>query len=244
MIKIKLPDESVKEYEKGVSVGDVTKDISEGLFRSALGAVVNGKVIGYAEPINEDSDFKVIKFEDKEGKEIFWHTTSHLMAAAIKEIWPDAKFAIGPAIESGFYYDIDLEHRFVPEDLPKIEEKMKEIAKKDLKMVRKEISRNEALEYFKKENQEYKVELIEDLPEDEIITLYEMGDNVFVDLCKGPHLLSTKSIKAIKLNSIAGAYWRGDSDRKMLQRIYGISFEKKKQLDEYKDVTTEKLVKK
>ncbi|MDU4446534.1 MAG: TGS domain-containing protein, partial [Anaerococcus vaginalis] len=126
MIKIKLPDESVKEYEKGVSVGDVTKDISEGLFRSALGAVVNGKVMGYAEPINEDSDFKVIKFEDKEGKEIFWHTTSHLMAVAIKEIWPDAKFAIGPAIESGFYYDIDLEHRFVPEDLPKIEEKMKE----------------------------------------------------------------------------------------------------------------------
>ena len=239
MIKIKLPDESVKEYEKGVSVGDVTKDISEGLFRSALGAVVNGKVMGYAEPINEDSDFKVIKFEDKEGKEIFWHTTSHLMAAAIKEIWPDAKFAIGPAIESGFYYDIDLEHRFVPEDLPKIEEKMKEIAKKDLKMVRKEISRNEALEYFKKENQEYKVELIEDLPEDEIITLYEMGDNVFVDLCKGPHLLSTKSIKAIKLNSIAGAYWRGDSDRKMLQRIYGISFEKKKQLDEYIELQEE-----
>ena len=145
MIKIKLPDESVKEYEKGVSVGDVTKDISEGLFRSALGAVVNGKVMGYAEPINEDSDFKVIKFEDKEGKEIFWHTTSHLMAAAIKEIWPDAKFAIGPAIESGFYYDIDLEHRFVSEDLPKIEEKMKEIAKKDLKMLRKEISINESL---------------------------------------------------------------------------------------------------
>lgn len=232
MIKIKLPDGSVKEYESGVLVGDVTKDISEGLYRAAVGAVVNGKVMGYEEPINEDSDFRVVKFEDAEGKEIFWHTSSHVMAAAIKELWPETKFAIGPAIADGFYYDMDLEHRFTPEDLEKIEKKMKEIAKKDLKLERVEVSRDEALKLFKEEGQDYKVELIEDLPADELITLYKMGD-AFTDLCRGPHLVSTKKIKAIKLKAIAGAYWRGDSDKAMLQRIYGISFEKAKELEEY-----------
>lgn len=232
MIKIKLPDGSVKEYESGVLVGDVTKDISEGLYRAAVGAVVNGRVMGYEEPINEDSDFRVVKFEDAEGKEIFWHTSSHVMAAAIKELWPETKFAIGPAIADGFYYDMDLDHRFTPEDLEKIEKKMKEIAKKDLKLERVEISRDEALKLFKEEGQDYKVELIEDLPADELITLYKMGD-AFTDLCRGPHLVSTKKIKAIKLKAIAGAYWRGDSDKAMLQRIYGISFEKAKELEEY-----------
>ena len=232
MIKIKLPDGSVKEYKSGVLVGDVTKDISEGLYRAAVGAVVNGKVMGYKEPINEDSDFRVVKFEDAEGKEIFWHTSSHVMAAAIKELWPETKFAIGPAIADGFYYDMDLDHRFTPEDLEKIEKKMKEIAKKDLKLERVEISRDEALKLFKEEGQDYKVELIEDLPADELITLYKMGD-AFTDLCRGPHLVSTKKIKAIKLKAIAGAYWRGDSDKAMLQRIYGISFEKAKELEEY-----------
>ena len=232
MIKIKLPDGSVKEYKSGVLVGDVTKDISEGLYRAAVGAVVNGKVMGYEEPINEDSDFRVVKFEDAEGKEIFWHTSSHVMAAAIKELWPETKFAIGPAIADGFYYDMDLDHRFTPEDLEKIEKKMKEIAKKDLKLERVEISRDEALKLFKEEGQDYKVELIEDLPADELITLYKMGD-AFTDLCRGPHLVSTKKIKAIKLKAIAGAYWRGDSDKAMLQRIYGISFEKAKELEEY-----------
>ena len=232
MIKIKLPDGSIKEYESGVLVGDVTKDISEGLYRAAVGAVVNGKVMGYEEPIGEDSDFRVVKFEDAEGKEIFWHTSSHVMAAAIKELWPETKFAIGPAIADGFYYDMDLDHRFTPEDLEKIEKKMKEIAKKDLKLERVEISRDEALKLFKEEGQDYKVELIEDLPADELITLYKMGD-AFTDLCRGPHLVSTKKIKAIKLKAIAGAYWRGDSDKAMLQRIYGISFEKAKELEEY-----------
>ena len=232
MIKIKLPDGSVKEYESGVLVGDVTKDISEGLYRAAVGAVVNGKVMGYEEPINEDSDFRVVKFEDAEGKEIFWHTSSHVMAAAIKELWPETKFAIGPAIADGFYYDMDLDHRFTPEDLEKIEKKMKEIAKADLKLERVEVSRDEALKLFKEEGQDYKVELIEDLPADELITLYKMGD-AFTDLCRGPHLVSTKKIKAIKLKAIAGAYWRGDSDKAMLQRIYGISFEKAKELEEY-----------
>jgi threonyl-tRNA synthetase len=239
MIKLSLPDGSVKEYQDKVTVLDATRDISEGLARAAVGAVVNDKVMGYAEEITEDATFRVVKFDDPEGKEIFWHTSSHLMAAAIKELWPDAKFAIGPAVKDGFYYDIDVEHRFVPEDLPKIEKKMLELAKKDLKLERKVISRQEALDYFTKEGQEYKVRLINDLPEDEVISIYDMGEGVFVDLCRGPHLLSTKTIKAVKLKSIAGAYWRGDSDNEMLQRIYGISFEKKKQLDEYEELQKE-----
>ena len=228
---IKYPDGSQKEYESGVKVSQITGDISEGLLRQSLGAVVNGEILGLDDKVYEDADFKVVKFEDKEGKQIFWHTASHIMAYAIQELYPDTKFAIGPATETGFYYDLDLEHRFVEEDFKAIEDKMKEIAKKDLPVERIEISREEALAYFKEKNQDYKVELINDLPEDEKITMYKIGD--FTDLCKGPHLLSTKKIKAIKLLSIAGAYWRGDSDNKMLQRIYGIAFEKQKQLDEY-----------
>ncbi|KXO16469.1 threonine--tRNA ligase [Clostridiales bacterium KA00134] len=230
-MKIKLPDGSIKSYEKSVSVLDVTKDISEGLARVALGAIVNGKTMGMEEMINEDSDFKVVKFEDKEGKEIFWHTSSHLMAHAIQNLFPDAKFAIGPAIENGFYYDIDLDHRFTPDDLVHIENEMKKLVKENLSVKKISISHKDAIEYFKNKGQDYKVELIEDLPEDEALSIYEMGD--FADLCKGPHLSSIKAIKAFKLLSIAGAYWRGDENRKMLQRIYGISFEKKSQLDEY-----------
>ena len=228
---IKYPDGSQKEYESGVKVSEITGDISQGLLRQSLGAVVNGEILGLDDKVYEDSDFKVVKFEDKEGKQIFWHTASHIMAYAIQELYPDTKFAIGPSTETGFYYDLDLEHRFVEEDFKAIEDKMKEIAKKDLPVERIEISREEALAYFKEKNQDYKVELINDLPEDEKITMYKIGD--FLDLCKGPHLLSTKKIKAIKLLSIAGAYWRGDSDNKMLQRIYGIAFEKQSQLDEY-----------
>ncbi|MBS6105259.1 MULTISPECIES: threonine--tRNA ligase [Anaerococcus] len=238
MIKITLPDNSVKEYEAGVSVGQVTKDISEGLYRQALGAVVNGVTRGYMEPINEDSDFRVVKFDDPEGKEIFWHTSSHVMAAAIQALWPDTKFAIGPAIADGFYYDMELDHRFVPEDFEKIEKKMLEIAKADHKMERIEISRDEALKMFEEMGQDYKIELINDLPEDELITLYKMGD-AFIDLCRGPHLESTKKIKAVKLKTIAGAYWRGDSDKQMLQRLYGISFEKAKQLAEWEELQKE-----
>ena len=228
---IKYPDGSQKEYQSGVKVSEITGDISQGLLRQSLGAVVNGEILGLDDKVYEDSDFKVVKFEDKEGKQIFWHTASHIMAYAIQELYPDTKFAIGPSTETGFYYDLDLEHRFVEEDFKAIEDKMKEIAKKDLPVERIEISREEALAYFKEKNQDYKVELINDLPEDEKITMYKIGD--FTDLCKGPHLLSTKKVKAIKLLSIAGAYWRGDSNNKMLQRIYGIAFEKQKQLDEY-----------
>lgn len=228
---IKYPDGSQKEYESGVKVSQITGDISEGLLRQSLGAVVNGEILGLDDKVYEDSDFKVVKFEDKEGKQIFWHTASHIMAYAIQELYPDTKFAIGPSTETGFYYDLDLEHRFVEEDFKAIEDKMKEIAKKDLPVEKIEISREDALAHFKEKGQDYKVELIEDLPADEKITMYKIGD--FLDLCKGPHLLSTKKIKAIKLLSIAGAYWRGDSNNKMLQRLYGIAFEKQSQLDEY-----------
>ncbi len=228
---IKYPDGSQKEYESGVKVSQITGDISEGLLRQSLGAVVNGEILGLDDKVYEDADFKVVKFEDKEGKQIFWHTASHIMAYAIQELYPDTKFAIGPSTETGFYYDLDLEHRFVEEDFKAIEDKMKEIAKKDLPVERIEISREEALKHFKEKGQDYKVELINDLPADEKITMYKIGD--FIDLCKGPHLLSTKKIKAIKLLSIAGAYWRGDSNNKMLQRLYGIAFEKQSQLEEY-----------
>lgn len=228
---IKYPDGSQKEYQSGVKVSEITGDISQGLLRQSLGAVVNGEILGLDDKVYEDADFKVVKFEDKEGKQIFWHTASHIMAYAIQELYPDTKFAIGPSTETGFYYDLDLEHRFVEEDFKAIEDKMKEIAKKDLPVERIEISREEALKYFKEKGQDYKVELINDLPADEKITMYKIGD--FTDLCKGPHLLSTKKIKAIKLLSIAGAYWRGDSNNKMLQRLYGIAFEKQSQLEEY-----------
>lgn len=228
---ITLPDGEKKEFEKGISVGEVTKSISEGLYRDSVGAKVNDKVLGNADKINEDSTFKVLKLDDLEGQKILWHSASHLMAYAIETLYPNTKFAIGPAIDSGFYYDMDLDHRFVEEDFQAIEKKMIELAREDLKIVRVDITRDAAIKYFKEKGQDYKVELIEDLGEDEPITLYQMGE--FTDLCRGPHLESTKKIKAVKLLSIAGAYWRGDSNNKMLQRIYGIAFDKKKKLDEY-----------
>ena len=230
-IKITLPDNSVREYPKGITVLEVAKDISEGLARVALGAVVNGETMGMQETIDEDADIRIVKFEDKEGKDIFWHTSAHIMAYAVMKLFPDVKFAIGPSIENGFYYDFDTEHRFTPEDLERIEEEMKKIAKEGHELKRYTMPRDEALEYFKEKGEVYKVDLIENLPEDEIISFYELGD--FVDLCRGPHLLDTKKVKQIKLLSIAGAYWRGDENNKMLQRIYGTTYEKKKDLEEY-----------
>ncbi|GFN36056.1 threonine--tRNA ligase [Tepidimicrobium xylanilyticum] len=230
-IKIILPDNSVREYYKGVTVLEIAKDISEGLARVALGAVVNGKTKGMQETIEEDSDFRLVKFEDKEGKEIFWHTSAHIMALAVKRLFPDVKFAIGPAIEDGFYYDFDTEHRFTPEDLEKIEEEMKRIVKENHTLERFVMPRDEAIKYFEERGEIYKVDLIENFPEDEEISFYKLGE--FVDLCAGPHLLDTKRVKAIKLLSIAGAYWRGDEKNKMLQRIYGTTYEKKKDLEAY-----------
>lgn len=231
MIKITLPDNSVREYAKGTKVLDITKGISEGLARVALGAVVNEKVMGMQEEVIGDSTFRVVKFEDKEGKKIFWHTSAHIMALAVQKLFPGVKFAIGPAIDNGFYYDFDTEHRFTPEDLEKIEEEMKKIVKEEHKLERFVLSKDEALKYFKDRDEEYKVELIENLDEDEEVTFYELGE--FTDLCAGPHLYDTKKVKAIKLLSIAGAYWRGDENNKMLQRIYGTTYEKKKDLEEY-----------
>lgn len=228
---VRLPDGSERVYEVAKTVKEITMDISEGLARVALGAVVNDEILGMNDLVSEDCDIKIVKFEDKEGKKIFWHTTSHVMAYAISNLFKDVKFAIGPSTDNGFYYDIDTEHRFTPEELEKIEAEISRIIKEAYDVERIDISRDEAIKLFKENNQDYKVELIEDLNQNEKITLYKIGD--FIDLCKGPHLTNIKKIKAIKLLSIAGAYWRGDENNKMLQRIYGISFEKKKQLDEY-----------
>ena len=231
MIKVTFPDKSVREYEKGIKAVDVAKSISDGLARNVVGAVYNRKSIGLQNTLNEDGSIKFLKFEDKEGKDIFWHTSSHIMAHAIKRLWPDAKLAIGPAIENGFYYDIDLEHRFVQEDFEKIEAEMKNIVSAGYELERFELPREEAINFMKEAKEDYKVELIQDLPEDAVISFYKHGD--FIDLCAGPHLESTKKPKAFKLLSIAGAYWRGNENNKMLQRIYGISFEKAKDLEDY-----------
>ena len=236
MIKVCLKDD-VKEFEAGVSVLDVAKSISEGLARNVLAAEVDGEVVALDTVLDKDCSVNLLKFDDKEGREVFRHTSSHILAQAIKRLYPEAKLAIGPAIDNGFYYDIDLEHSLVPEDLEKLEAEMKKIAKEDLKIERFELPRAEAIEFMKEKNEDYKVELIEDLPEDAVISFYKQGD--FTDLCAGPHLLSTKKVKAVKLTSVAGAYWRGDENRKMLQRIYGVSFEKKKDLDEHLEMLEE-----
>ena len=229
MFKLTLPDGSIKEYEEKKSVKELIADISEGLERASVGAVFNGVILGKHDVIDEDGTFKVVKFEDPEGKQIFWHSSAHLMAYAIKRLYPDTKFAIGPSIENGFYYDIDLDKQLSPDDLEHIEKEMKAIVKESPVFEKEVVSKEKAESIFKDEP--YKIELIEDLPADEEISIYRLGD--FVDLCRGPHLENIKNIKAIKLTSIAGAYWRGDENNKMLQRIYGISFTKKKELDEY-----------
>jgi threonyl-tRNA synthetase len=231
MIKLTLPDNSVREYEDGILALDVAKSISEGLARSVVGAVYNGETIGLKDSIKADGTIKFLKFEDKEGKHVFWHTSSHIMAHAIKRLWPDAKLAIGPAIDNGFYYDIDMEYRLVQEDFEKIEAEMKKIVKEGLELERFELPRAEAIKFMEENQEPYKVELIQDLPEDAVISFYKQGD--FTDLCAGPHLESTKKPKAIKLLSIAGAYWRGSENNKMLQRVYGITFEKAKDLEDY-----------
>lgn len=237
MIKITLPDSSVREYEDGVTVYDVAKSISEGLARVVVGAKVNGELKGLKEEISEDSSLELLKVEDEGGKEIFWHTSAHMLAQAIKRLFPEAKFAIGPAIKDGFYYDIDMEHRLVPEDLEKLEKEMKAIAKENFELERSVMSREEALKYMEERGEVYKVELISELPEGEEISFYTEGE--FTDLCRGPHLPNTKRVKAVKLTSIAGAYWRGDEKKPMLQRIYGISFEKQKELDAYLEMVEE-----
>ncbi|MBM7559083.1 threonine--tRNA ligase [Marinitoga litoralis] len=229
MIKIVLPDGSEKEYEKGVSAADIAKGISEGLFRKALGALVNGELYDLTRPIEKDSTVKIITDKDQEAPVIFRHTIAHIMAQAVVRLYGnDVKLAIGPVIENGFYYDFDLEDKISEDDLGKIEDEMKKIIKEDLPIERFEISKDEAKELFK--DQPYKLELLEEI-EDDTVTYYKQGE--FFDLCRGPHLPSTGKIKHIKLLSVSGAYWRGNEKNKMLQRIYGTAFAKKDQLDEY-----------
>ncbi|MCI5674641.1 MAG: threonine--tRNA ligase [Ezakiella sp.] len=214
-----------------MDVYSIVGEISKGLQREATGAVLNGQVIGMQDIPHEDGDFEILKFEDDRGKRVFWHTSAHLMALAIERLFPGVKFAIGPAIENGFYYDFDTPHRFTPEDLEKIEEEMMKIVKDGATLDRYVMKREDAIDHFKKLDEKYKVDLIEHFPEGEEISFYQLEE--FVDLCRGPHLHDVSKIKAVKLLNIAGAYWRGDENNEMLQRIYGISFPKKSMLDEY-----------
>ena len=230
-MKITLKDGSSKEYAQSMSVIDIAKDISEGLARVATAGEVDGEVVDLRTVIDKDCELNILTFNDEKGKGAFRHTTSHIMAQAIKRLYPDTKLAIGPSIEDGFYYDIDRETPLVAEDLEKIEAEMKKIVKEDLPIKQYTMPRNEALAYFKEKEEPYKVELIEDLPEDETISFYSQGE--FTDLCAGPHLMSTKPVKAFKLTSLAGAYWRGSEKNKMLQRVYGTSYPKKAELEEY-----------
>ncbi len=230
-MKIRLKDNSIKEYENGLSVLDIAKDISPGLARVALAGEVNGNTTDIREEINQDSDLNILTFEDEGGKKAFWHTSSHILAQAVKRLFPEAKLAIGPAIDNGFYYDIEVDHPFSPEDLEAIEKEMTKIVKENIELSRFELPREEALKFVEEQEESYKVELISDLPEDSVISFYKQGE--FTDLCAGPHIKSTGAVKAVKLLSVAGAYWRGSEKNKMLQRIYGITFPKKSQLTEY-----------
>ena len=230
-VKIILPDGSAKEYAAGTTLGEAVKKLSNSLAKKVLAANVNGELTDLREELVNGSEVAFLTFEEDGGKHTLRHTASHVMAQAVKRLWPEAKLAIGPAIDKGFYYDIDMEHTLTPEDLGKIEKEMSRIVKENLPITKSVMSRQEAIEFFKSKNEDYKVELIEDLPEDAVISCYAQGD--FIDLCAGPHVASTGKVKAFKLQSIAGAYWRGDEKNKMLQRIYGTAFEKKEELDAY-----------
>ena len=238
-MKITLKDGSVKEVKKGISVFDLAKEISEGLARNATCAKVNGEVKDLRYKLEDDAEVEILTFENSEdGKKAYWHTTSHIMAQAIKRIYGnDVKLTIGPAIDKGFYYDFDVKENISSDDFEKIEAEMKKIIKEDLPIERFTLSRDEAIKFMKEQGEDYKVELIEELPEGEEISFYKQGN--FTDLCAGPHLMSTGKVKAVKILSSSGAYWRGDEHNKMLQRFYGISFPKASQLDEYLNMLEE-----
>ncbi|MCO5279651.1 MAG: threonine--tRNA ligase [Chitinophagales bacterium] len=238
MIKITLPDGAVREYQAGVSALQVAESISQGLAKKVLAAEVDGKVWDLTRSINSDANLKLLTWEEEGGKKTFWHSSAHLMAEALEATFPNVKFGIGPPIEEGFYYDIDLgDHKLTEEDLRKLETAMKELASKDNKYVRSEVSKAEAVKYFTEKGDEYKLELLQDLNDGEI-TFYQQGN--FTDLCRGPHIPSTNYIKSIKLVSIAGAYWRGNEKNKQLTRIYGITFPKAQLLDDYLNLLEER----
>ena len=228
-INISLPDGKVINAKKGTNALEVAKSISEGLARNILSASINNEIWDINRPINSDCTLKLHTFNDIEGKKCFWHSSAHLMAEALENLYPGIKLGIGPAIDNGFYYDVDLgdERKLSSDDFPRIEEKMISLAREKNNFIRKDISKKDALDYFKEKGDEYKIELLNDL-DDGDITFYSQGN--FTDLCKGPHIENTSKIKAIKLLNIAGAYWRGDEKRKQMTRIYGVSFQKQKDL--------------
>ncbi len=230
-ISISLPDGSIREFPSGISGAEIASSISEGLARVALAIEVDGVIQDLSRPINQSASVKILTWNDQGGKSTFWHSSAHVMAEALEALHPGVKFGIGPPIENGFYYDVDLGDRaFGEDDLQELENKMKELAKKDSRYSRREVSKDEAMRYFTEKNDPYKLELISELA-DGTITFYEQGN--FTDLCRGPHIPHTGFIKAIKLLNVAGAYWRGNEKNKMLTRIYGITFPKQKELDEY-----------
>ena len=231
MVTVTLKDGVKKEFEKGTPIIDIAKSISDGLARNACAGIVNGETKDLRFPVEEDCELSIATFDDKEGQAAFRHTASHIMAQAIKRLYPETKLAIGPSIAEGFYYDFDRETPFTPEDLTKIEAEMKKIAKENLPLERFELPRSEAIKFMEEKEEPYKVELIRDLPEDAIISFYRQGE--FTDLCAGPHLMTTKPVKAVKLMSIAGAYWRGNEKNKMLTRIYGTAYTKAADLEAY-----------
>jgi len=237
MIKITLKDGSIKELEHEMSIIEIAKSISEGLARVATAGTVNGKTVDLRYIVKEDCELNILTFNDDEGRRAFRHTAAHILSQAVKRLFPEAKLAIGPAIDNGFYYDFDLDGGFTNEDLDKIEAEMKKIVKEDLAIECFKLPREEAIKFMKEQDEPYKVELIEDLPEGEIITFYKQGE--FTDLCAGPHLMTTKPVKAFKLTKLAGAYWRGNEKNKMLARIYGTAFTKKADLDEYLEAVEE-----
>ncbi len=231
-IKIKFSDGSIKEFRKAISAFEVAQSISSRLAEEALVAKINGIVKDLSTEINEDAEISILTFDDKEGKETYWHSTSHLMAHAVQSLFPEAKFGVGPAIDAGFYYDIDINTKLSEEDLVKIENRMYEIAKQKNSFKRKELSKEEAIKYFEAKGDNYKLEILSELDDSkEVISIYEEGE--FTDLCTGPHIPDTGKIKYIKLLNVSGSYWRGNEKNKQLQRIYGISFPKKKMLDDY-----------
>ncbi len=231
MINITLPDGSVRQYDRGTTSMQIAMSISEGLARNVLAAEVNGQVWDASRPIEHDSKVKLLTWNDTSGKATFWHSSAHLMAEALEALYPGTKFGIGPAIETGFYYDVDFGDRvFSSDDFKQIEDKIMELAKMREEYIRKPVSKAEAIDYFTEKGDEYKLDLIKDLP-DGSITFYSQGN--FTDLCRGPHIPNTGFVKAVKLMSVAGAYWRGDETRKQLTRIYAVTFPKQSELTDY-----------
>ncbi len=229
-VNVSFPDGSTKSFPKGITPAEIAAEISHGLAKKAVVARVDGKLVDLSTPLKQDCSLEIITTDDPVGMEVFWHSTSHVMAHAVKNLYPEAQFGVGPPIENGFYYDIDINTKLTPEELEKIEKEMQRIIAEGRSFQREELSKEEAIAFFKRHNDRYKLELLSELDEDRP-SLYHEGD--FTDLCRGPHVPTTKMIKSFKLLSVAGAYWRGNENNKMLQRIYGISFPKKSQLDEY-----------